>query len=122
MPDASNTEAVAKSYVERFTRLFEEIAAFQSDVSDIGDEAKNAGFDVSALKKVAKLAMKDMEKVAKERTHLFNVVSYAKAVQLDLDGIGFGVHQAVRKMQDTLRKDGATATISTPGMDPVTIS
>lgn len=118
----SNTEAVAKSYVERFTHLFEEIGALQADVSDISEEAKDAGFDVSALKKVAKLRMKDTEKVEAQRTHLFNIVAYAKAVQLDLDFGMVGVVQAAQKLRETVRKSGGSATIEAEGMEPVTIS
>lgn len=81
----ADTEDKARVYVERLERLMTEADALASDIKDVCAEAKDEGFDVPALKKVAKLRMKDAEKQAEARTHLFNVVAYAKAVQLDLD-------------------------------------
>lgn len=81
----ADTEDHARSYVERMTRLMEDAAAIAEDLKALSKEASDEGFDVPALKKVAKLRMKDAEKQAEARTHLFNVVAYAKAVQLDLD-------------------------------------
>ena len=113
-PEHTNSEAVAKSYVERLSRLFGEIEALQSDVKEVGEDAKNAGFDVKALKKVAKLLAKDAEKVEEERVHIFNVVAYAKAVQLDLD-IGetaIGAAAALSKLGGgTLTGPGVTVKI-----------
>lgn len=81
----ADTEDRARSYVERLTRLMEDAAAIAEDLKLLSKEASDEGFDVPALKKVAKLRLKDAEKQAEARTHLFNVVTYAAAVQLDLD-------------------------------------
>ncbi len=81
----ADSEDKARSYVERMTRLLEDSAAIAEDLKELSKEASDEGFDVPALKKVAKLRMKDAEKQAEARTHLFNVVTYANAVQLDLD-------------------------------------
>ena len=74
-PEASDaTFTVAKdklrSYVERIERLGEEVAALQSDIKDIFDEAKSTGFDTKALRTVIRLRKKSAEERREEEAIL----------------------------------------------------
>lgn len=58
--DASSVAAdQLKSIIERIERLEEEKAGLTSDISDVYAEAKGAGFDVKALRKIIALRKKD---------------------------------------------------------------
>lgn len=47
-----NTEDVLKSFVERLERLQEEKDSLSADIREVLGEAKDAGFDVKALREV----------------------------------------------------------------------
>lgn len=47
------------SFIEKIERLEEEKKAIQSDIKGVFDEAKEANFDVKAMKEIIKLRKKD---------------------------------------------------------------
>jgi uncharacterized protein (UPF0335 family) len=51
-----------RSIVDRIERIHEERKALATDVSEIYQEAKSAGFDVPALKELIKIRSKDANK------------------------------------------------------------
>lgn len=67
-PKTHNSEGQLKSYVDRFVNLAEQAATLREDVSELGKEAKGNGFDVAALKKIAKEQRETAEKRQKRET------------------------------------------------------
>ena len=59
-----------RSLVERIERLEEERAAMSSDIKDIYQEAKSAGFDVKALRALIAMRKKDANEVEEQETLL----------------------------------------------------
>jgi uncharacterized protein (UPF0335 family) len=59
-----------RSYVERVERLNEEVAALQSDIKDIFEQAKSTGFDTKALRTVIRLRKKTAEERREEEAIL----------------------------------------------------
>ncbi|MDC7683239.1 DUF2312 domain-containing protein [Asticcacaulis sp. BYS171W] len=55
-----------RTFVERFERLFEDVAAIQSDIKEVRDEAKGEGFDVKILMRVVRERRKDPTKREEE--------------------------------------------------------
>lgn len=69
-----------RSYVERIERLEEEKAALTQDIKDIFANAKQRGYDVSALKVVIKLRKKDADERRDEEMIL---ATYMLALGMD---------------------------------------
>ena len=66
-----------RSIIERVERLEEEKKALSSDIKDVFSEAKSAGFDVKALRKL--LSLRKME--AQEREELDGILDvYMRAL------------------------------------------
>lgn len=61
-----------RSIVERVERLIEERKALTSDISDIYKEAKSAGYDVKALRKLVAERSKDPREI-EEQEQLLDV-------------------------------------------------
>lgn len=61
---ASNSGAAIRAYVERINRLREERDARSADIGDVLAEAKGAGFNRKALKKLADHIAKPADKLA----------------------------------------------------------
>lgn len=57
-----NSDAALRSFVERVENVEGEIAALSEDRKDIFGEAKAAGLNVKALKKVIAIRKKDQDK------------------------------------------------------------
>lgn len=67
-PKTHNSEGHLKNYVDRFVNLAEQAESIRDDVKELGQEAKGNGFDVAALKRIAKQQMETAEKRAKRET------------------------------------------------------
>lgn len=59
-----------KAIVERIERLEEEKATIASDIRDVYAESKSAGYDVKALRTIARLRKQDANERAEQETIL----------------------------------------------------
>ena len=59
-----------KAFVERVERLVEERQTFSDDIKDVLTEAKGAGYDVKALRKILKIRKADKAKLDEEQAIL----------------------------------------------------
>lgn len=57
-----------RSIVDRVERLHEERAAIGNDISDVYSEAKSAGFDLKALKRLIAIRRRDSADIEEEET------------------------------------------------------
>ena len=70
-----------QSFVERVERLNEEKANIAADIKEVMAEAKSAGFDTKAIRKI--IALRKLEPSERqEQAHLLDV--YCRALGMDL--------------------------------------
>jgi uncharacterized protein (UPF0335 family) len=84
MLDLDRTTAIS-DFVERFEQCMREKEAAEDDIKELAAEAKEAEFgpdDIQAMKKVARLRLKDQ--VTKARDQLAALQRISNAVQLTL--------------------------------------
>ena len=84
MLDLDRTTAIS-DFVERFERCMRDKEAAEDDIKELAAEAKEAEFgpdDIAAMKKVARLRLKDQ--VTKARDQLAALQRVASAIQLTL--------------------------------------
>lgn len=70
-----------RSFVERVERLNEEKANLAADIREVFAEAKSAGFDTKAIRKLIQLRKLDPSE-RQEQAHLLEV--YCRALDIDL--------------------------------------
>lgn len=66
MQVGGNAGARLKSFVERITRVQDEVKELNTDIKEIYSEAKSVGFDTKILRKVVKRYQMDAEKRQEE--------------------------------------------------------
>jgi uncharacterized protein (UPF0335 family) len=74
--------AQLRSLVERAANIKEQIAAFNSDLSDLYKEAASSGFDKRALKDTVQAFAEDAEKRVKRREARDALATYLDALGL----------------------------------------
>ncbi len=73
-PDAASQGNIAadrlRSIIERIERLEEERKALASDIKDIYQEAKSAGFDVKVLRQLIRMRKQEAAEIEEQETLL----------------------------------------------------
>jgi uncharacterized protein (UPF0335 family) len=77
-----NTSGQLQSIIERIERLEEEKRALSADVADVYAEAKGAGFDVKAIRKIVTMRREDEAK-RKEQEAILEVYMNALGMLSD---------------------------------------
>lgn len=75
-----NSQGQLQSYVERFTSLAEQAAELREDTKELAAEAKSAGFDAAAIKKIVKVKMETAAQRSKREDSEMVLDTYRNAL------------------------------------------
>ena len=83
MTDTSNTDPTGqlRAFVERLERMDDEIAVLKLDRAEILKEAKGAGYDTKAIRRIVALRKVDPEELAEQKAIL---ELYGAALNMDV--------------------------------------
>lgn len=116
----SISKSELKKYVERIESLEEEKATLATDIKEIYIEAKSNGFDAKILRKLIVLRRKDA-RTREEEQAMLEIYMEALGMLGDTPLGDAAIKAAAKNLRDMVTKDGGSATLHVPGLEPITI-